>query len=131
MAQRQAVVAVLTRAGRVLVIERGPRTERSGYWAPPSGRIEPGESQEEALVREVKEEVGLTVTPSAKVWECDTDDGTFRLHWWTAPAETGDLLLDPDEVSAARWVTPAEFLDLEPTFRGDHPFFTQVLPDLL
>ncbi|OAA19852.1 8-oxo-dGTP diphosphatase [Frankia sp. EI5c] len=131
MTQKQAIVAVLTRAGRVLVIERGPEAVMSGYWAPPSGRLEPGESEPEALVREVREEVGLTVTPGAKVWECDTDDGTFRLHWWTASAETGDLLLDPGEVAAARWVTADEFFQLKPTFTGDHPFFEDILPGLL
>lgn len=131
VSQRQAVVAVLIRAGRVLVIERGPLAARSGFWAPPSGRIEPGETQPEALVREVWEEVGLTVVAGAKVWECDTDDGSFRLHWWTAPAETGDLRLDPGEASAARWVAAAEFHTLTPTFDGDIPFFEKVLPTLL
>lgn len=130
-ARRQAVVAVLIRAGRVLAIERGPLTERSGYWALPSGRVEPGESQPEALVREVREEVGLVVTPGAKVWECETDNRTFQLHWWTAPAESGDLTLDPGEVSAARWVTPDEYLQLKPTFATDRHFFEQILPGLL
>lgn len=63
MAQREAIVAVLRRADRVLVIRRGPDSSRSGYWAPLSGKLEPGESQEEALVREVHEEVGLAVSP--------------------------------------------------------------------
>src|SRR5206468_2424577 len=57
--KREAVVAVLQRAGRVLVVKRGPEAVLSGYWAPLSGRIEPGESQEQAVIREVREEVGL------------------------------------------------------------------------
>jgi 8-oxo-dGTP diphosphatase len=127
---RHAVVAVLARAGRFLVIRRGPRVTRPGYWTPPSGRLEPGESQSEALVREVREEVGLTARPLAKVWECDTDDGTFRLHWWTAQVAPGDPVLDPDEVSDARWVLPAEFHLLHPTFADDRLFFAQVAPGL-
>ena len=131
MAQREAIVAVLRRADRVLVIRRGPDSARAGYWAPLSGKLEPGETQEEALVREVKEEVGLTVSPLSKVWQSDTDDGTFRLHWWTA-TETGDgtIIPDPGEVSEVRWVTPAEFLTMTPAFAADREFFEHVLPGL-
>lgn len=59
-------MAVLTRAGRVLVIRRGPGVLNPGYWTLASGRIEPGESQPAALVREVREELGLAVRPLAK-----------------------------------------------------------------
>jgi 8-oxo-dGTP pyrophosphatase MutT (NUDIX family) len=129
-----AVVAVVADAGRVLVIRRGPGVRNPGYWTPLSGRVEPGESQAEALVREVREEVGLGVTPVAKVWECDTHDGSFRLYWWTARLTAGgpghELVLDPAEVAEARWLRPAEFRRLAPTFAGDHEFFDQVLPGL-
>ena len=130
MAQREAIVAVLLRAERVLAIRRGPAVARPGYWQPLSGRIEPGESQREAVVREVREEVGLTVVPLAKVWESETDDGSFRLHWWTARADTGEVVPDPDEVAEARWVTPEEFLSLDPVFDGDREFFERILPGL-
>ncbi|MFC8092945.1 NUDIX domain-containing protein [Streptomyces sp. NPDC057301] len=130
MAQREAIVAVLLRADRVLAIRRGPAVARPGYWQPLSGKIEPGETQREAVVREVGEEVGLTVVPLAKVWESETDDGRFRLHWWTANAETGDVVPDPGEVAEARWVTPQEFLSLDPVFEGDREFFERILPTL-
>lgn len=129
-AQGQAVVAVVVDRGRVLLIQRGPAVVFPGYWAPLSGRIEPGESQPEAVVREVREEVGLRVRPLAKVWECDTDDGAYRLHWWTAQLLGGELALDPGEVSQARWLTPAEYRELTPTFVGDHEFFERILPSL-
>ncbi|GGZ95351.1 NUDIX domain-containing protein [Streptomyces bluensis] len=128
--QRDAIVAVLRRGDRVLVIERGPRARRSGYWAPLSGKVEPRESQAEAVVREVREEVGLEVTPLAKVWESETDDRQFRLHWWTADVgeAEGEVVMQPGEVSDARWVTVEEFLALEPTFAEDREFFERVLP---
>ncbi|WP_369167993.1 NUDIX domain-containing protein [Streptomyces sp. R28] len=130
MAQREAIVAVLLRADRVLAIRRGPAVQRPGYWQPLSGKVEPGETQPEAVVREVREEVGLTVVPLAKVWESETDDGSFRLHWWTARADTGDVVPVPREVGEARWVTPEEFLSLDPVFDGDREFFERILPDL-
>ena len=102
----------------------------SGYWSPPSGRIEPGETQQQTVVREMREELGLIVRPLAKIWQCTTDDGSFLLHWWCVEEDGGELRLDPGEASAARWVNAAEFFELEPTFRGDHAFFEQVLPTL-
>ncbi len=126
----QAVVPILRKGGRVLVIKRGPEVLLPGYWCPPSGRIEPGETQEQAVVREVAEELGMTATPVAKVWECPTDDGEFTLHWWIADVEDHELHPDPREVAEARWVTPDEFLALDPTFVGDHEFFVRVLPAL-
>ncbi|MFD8302539.1 NUDIX domain-containing protein [Streptomyces sp. NPDC059690] len=130
MPQGEAIVAILRRGDRLLAIRRGPGVARPGYWQPLSGKIEPGESQAEAVVREVREEVGLSATPLAKVWESETDDGTFRLHWWTAHAPTGEVVPDPDEVGDFRWVTPEEFLALDPVFDGDRAFFARVLPNL-
>ncbi|MEU5889486.1 NUDIX domain-containing protein [Streptomyces sp. NPDC047461] len=130
MPQGEAIVAVLLRAERLLVVRRGPTISRPGYWQPLSGRVEPGETQREALLREVREEVGLTVVPLAKVWESETDDGRYRLHWWTARADEGEVVPDPVEVAEARWITPEEFPALDPIFEGDLEFFDRILPNL-
>ncbi|GAA0933124.1 NUDIX hydrolase [Nonomuraea longicatena] len=111
----------------MLVIRRGGRARLPGYWAPLSGTIEAGESQEQALVREIREEVGLDATPLAKVWESISSDGGFVLHWWEAAAGPGAPVLAPGEVSEARWVTVEEFLRLEPIFDGDRAFFERAL----
>jgi 8-oxo-dGTP diphosphatase len=103
----------------------------AGHWTPPSGRIEPGETQAQAVAREMREELGLDVEPLAKVWECPTDDGLYTLHWWTARAPGGELRLDPGEVSAARWVSAEEYLALDPIFEGDREFVANVLPELI
>jgi 8-oxo-dGTP diphosphatase len=58
-ATTQAVVPILRKDGRVLVIRRGPDVILPGYWCPPSGRVEPGETQEQAVRRELAEELGL------------------------------------------------------------------------
>lgn len=126
----EAVVAVLIEDDRVLAIKRGREVLLPGYWTLPSGRIESGETQQDAVVREVREELGLHVTPVAKVWECPTDDGAWLLHWWTAETAPGELAPDADEVAEARWVTAEQFLALAPTFEGDREFFERVLPTL-
>src|SRR5919198_2623166 len=124
---REAVVAVLRRDGLVLVIRRGPEVILPGYWTPLSGRVREGESQESAVIREVFEEVGLRAEPVARVWECDTEDGELRLHWWLADAEPGELRLASSEVSDARWIRPEEFARLHPTFADDRRFFAEIL----
>jgi 8-oxo-dGTP pyrophosphatase MutT (NUDIX family) len=126
----EAVVAVLRRGDRFLVIQRSHEVISPGYWAPPSGRIEAEETGEQAVVREVAEELGLEATPLTKVWECSSDDGAFRLHWWTAMVGSGEGRLDPSEVAETRWVTVNEFMELRPTFAGDREFFLRVFPML-
>ena len=64
-----AVIAVITNGEKILFILRAPNIRGGGHWAPVSGEVEPGESQEAAVAREAMEEVGLTVRPIRKVWE--------------------------------------------------------------
>jgi 8-oxo-dGTP pyrophosphatase MutT (NUDIX family) len=126
------VVAVLVRHGRVLVIRRAEGVVFPGYWTPLSGRVEPGESQADALVREVHEEVGLVVRAGRKVWECPTSDGHYLLHWWTAllDDDTAEIVPDPREVADFAWIEPAEFERLEPVFEADAEFFREIFPRL-
>ena len=51
-----AIVAVITNGDKVLMIQRAPTVRGGGYWAPVSGEVEPGESQEAAVVREARED---------------------------------------------------------------------------
>ncbi|MFD2090412.1 NUDIX hydrolase [Blastococcus deserti] len=53
-------------AGRILLIRRG-HEPHAGLWSLPGGRVEPGETLEQAVRREVREETGLTVRPGAVV----------------------------------------------------------------
>ena len=120
---REAVVAVITRGREVLLIRRGASVPEPGYWAPPSGTIEPGESQEAAVIREVREEVGLTVRPVVKLWESLSLSGTHTLHWWRADYVDGTLVLNRREAAEARWVDLAEIGAVEPLFPVDRAFF--------
>jgi len=120
---RDAVVIVIQRAGRIVAIKRAASIAKAGYWSPPTGRLEEGESQADAVRREALEEIGLAVIPVDKVWECLTDDGHWRLHWWLVNSEEEILHPDPSEVAEARWVTTAEFLHLSPIFDQHRDFF--------
>ncbi|WP_374765174.1 NUDIX hydrolase [Yunchengibacter salinarum] len=80
---RVAVGALVVRERQVLMIKRG-RPPRQGEWSIPGGKQEWGETVRETLVREVREETGLTVTPGALVDVLDLmvhdDAGTLSHH---------------------------------------------------
>jgi len=57
----RVVAAVVRRGGRLLVTRRPDRGERRGQWEFPGGKLEPGESEPEALVREIREELGCSL----------------------------------------------------------------------
>ncbi|MFW9922946.1 MAG: NUDIX domain-containing protein [Candidatus Thorarchaeota archaeon] len=59
---RFAVDGILFKDNKIILIRRGGRTFH-GYWALPGGILEEGESVEQTLLREMKEELGVDVTP--------------------------------------------------------------------
>lgn len=83
MSPKVGVGAVVIHDGRVLLIRRGKEPLR-GRWVIPGGTVEAGETLQEALVREVWEETGLTVRPGEVVLVFDRilrDEGELRYHY--------------------------------------------------
>ncbi|WP_435229333.1 NUDIX hydrolase [Streptomyces sp. Tue6028] len=69
----------------MLVIQQGPLARLSGYWAPLSGKLEHGETQAEALIREVHEEVGLSLARGQGLGVADRGSRADRPHTETSP----------------------------------------------
>ncbi len=65
MRRIRVVAAVIRRDGRILVARRHAHADRGGKWEFPGGKVEPGEAEEAALVREIREELdcGVSVGP--------------------------------------------------------------------
>jgi len=62
----RVAAAILHRGdGKVLLAQRLPGTPYPGYWEFPGGKLEPGESARDALLRELEEELGIVVTRAA------------------------------------------------------------------
>lgn len=126
----EAVVAVILRHGRVLVVRRAEGLPGAGYWTPVAGKVEPGETQARAVTREAREEAGLRVRPLRRVWDCVADGGGYDLYWWLAEYLDGELSPAADEVVETAWIAASEFATLEPTFPGDRRFFEEIFPRL-
>ena len=119
------VVAVLLREDRFLVIQRGPSVRAAGWWCFPGGGIEAGETPEMALVREIREELGVTVQPLRPLWRATTAWGVDLIWWlagWPEPAEQA-MRFDPHEVAQAARLTRAEILNLQPLLGSNLAFF--------
>ena len=108
--RRYGAVGVVVRADRFLVIRRSAQVAAPGTFCFPGGGIEAGESEEQALVREIHEELGVPIRPVKRVWRHVTR-WRVDLAWWLGEIDADALLVpNPDEVAAVHWMTPEEML---------------------
>ncbi|QQC91188.1 (deoxy)nucleoside triphosphate pyrophosphohydrolase [Streptomyces alfalfae] len=108
MNERIVVGAVLyDGGGRLLAARRSAPPELAGGWELPGGKVEPGESCEGALVRELREELGVEAVAGERVpGEWPLAKG-YALRVWTARLVSGEP--EPlEDHDALRWLTPDE-----------------------
>ena len=99
--------------GRLLLIRRANPPGR-GRWSLPGGRVEPGESDDVAVIREVAEETGLIVTAHELVGSVKRPGAgvIFDIHDYRCAVVGGDPAAGSD-ASGLRWVDAAEFAALD------------------
>jgi 8-oxo-dGTP diphosphatase len=101
-------------AGRLLLIRRG-HAPGLGLWSIPGGRVEAGETDAQALIRELREETGLVVEPRALLGSVErpgaSADEVFQIRDYTAVI-TGGSLAAGDDAADVRWVSGAEMATL-------------------
>ncbi|MFW0795702.1 NUDIX domain-containing protein [Gordonia sp. CPCC 205515] len=116
-------------ADRLLLVLRG-REPQAGRWSIPGGKVEPGESLSEAVIREVLEETGLTVTVGVEAWVVDIPAGAgsgasgpnrvgpsssgeviYEVHDFVAEVVAGTLCAGDDAADAC-WAGPEELAAL-------------------
>jgi len=99
--------------GRLLLIKRG-HAPGAGLWSLPGGRVEPGETDAEALAREIREETGLVIEAGrliGTVRRPAQDGGVLDIRDYAATA-TGGTLRAGDDAADARWVAISELESL-------------------
>jgi 8-oxo-dGTP diphosphatase len=111
-ARHDVVAGALVRDGRVLLAHRSPhRRWYPDVWDLPGGHLEPGESAGQALVRELAEELGVTVTGCSVVGVLEESDLRLTVlrvdHWDGEPVNAA-----PGEHDELRWCTAADLAGL-------------------
>ena len=107
MSDRVVVAGAVYEDGRLLAARRSAPPELAGRWELPGGKVEPGESADGALVRELREELGVEARPVRRVpGEWPLKPGHV-LQVWTVRLASGvpRPLQDHDEL---RWLGPDE-----------------------
>jgi 8-oxo-dGTP diphosphatase len=113
LSERQVVVgAAIIRGGRMLAARRRLPTSLAGGWEFPGGKVEPGESEPDALIRECAEELGIEVTCGARLpgeWPLGS---AMLLRIYLAEIVTGEPQAGPDH-DALRWLDRAHLFDVD------------------
>jgi 8-oxo-dGTP diphosphatase len=111
--QPQVIVAAAIVDGdppRVLAAQRAYPAGLAGYWELPGGKVHPGEEDLDALVRECREELGVTVSVRERVGtDVEIGSGLLLRVWW-ATLDTGDP--QPLEHTQLRWLRLEELDDV-------------------
>ncbi len=119
---RYGAVAVVVRDGQLLVIRRSAAVVAPRAYCFPGGGINAGESEAEALVREIQEELSVAVRPLRRVWQSVTP-WKVALSWWLAElAHDAALVANPLEVESMHWYTPDEMLALPELLASNRDF---------
>jgi len=116
----RVTAAVVERNGRFLVARRKPGLRFGGVWEFPGGKVEPGETAEECLRREIREELGLeiAVDGGCGVYPHSSSDLAVELIAFRATILSGHIVLRDHD--AVRWAAPAD-LDVFDFSEPDRP----------
>ena len=104
MKRIEVVAAIIRRGDRIFATQRG-YGEFEGWWEFPGGKMEPGETREEALVREIREELSAEIAIDKYLTTVEWDYPLFHLtlHCFLCSLVSESMHLNEHE--AARWLT--------------------------
>ena len=101
-----AVIVAITRGDRLLLAAN--RRHAGAMYSVLAGFVEPGESLEECVHREIREEVGLEVTDVRYFGSQSWPFPNSLMVAFTAAHAAGEIAVDPEELVEARWFAPGE-----------------------
>ncbi len=98
--------------GKVLVVRRGPGMGNAGKWEFPGGKVKSGESQEDCIIREIHEELGIDIILSGVLEPVEHDYGDKFIKLYPFICDTLATRLFLTEHDDHRWLVPEELLDV-------------------
>jgi len=105
------VGAAILDGGRLLAARRKEPAALAGGWELPGGKVEPGEDDLAALVRECREELGVVISPVERIGGDWAMSGDATLRVWTATVAEGEPQA-LDDHSEVRWLEPGQWYDV-------------------
>ena len=79
----RVVAAVIRDNGQIFICRRNPNKELAGKWEFPGGKVEPGETDQDALAREIKEELGVAIVVEDFIIESNMPRGLGSINMFT------------------------------------------------
>ncbi|STU86183.1 pyrimidine (deoxy)nucleoside triphosphate pyrophosphohydrolase [Klebsiella pneumoniae subsp. ozaenae] len=133
------VAAIIEQDGQILLAQRPPHADQPGMWEFAGGKVEPGESQPQALVRELQEEMGIIARPACYIasHQREVSGRRIHLHAWWVPHFQGTPLahyhtpaaLVPSHRSAGPRSRPGRYSSAARLYRpAPHPFRPLIRP---
>ena len=108
----RVVAAVIKEDDRIFATARG-YGEYKGWWEFPGGKIKNGETPEQALIREIREELTIEISVGELIKTVEYDYPSFHLSMDCFWAEVISGQIELKEAEAARWLSREELLDVK------------------
>ena len=108
MKRREVVAALIRRDGKFMITRRPEGKARAGLWEFAGGKVEAGETLQDALVRECREEIGVTVEVGDPYMTVDYDYPDISVHLTLFEARIKEGTPIPMERNAIAWIAPEE-----------------------
>ena len=109
----EVAAALIWNGGRFMICQRPANKARGLLWEYVGGKVEPGETKEQALIRECREELGITVSVGDVFFDVVHEYPDIKIHLtlFNASITSGTpTLLEHNDL---RWITPEEIDDFE------------------
>ena len=123
--RREVVAALIRQGGKFMICRRPEGKARAGMWEFVGGKAEQGESLEQALIRECREEIGVTVRVGKPYMDVTYDYPDISVHLTLFEAEIAEGVPTPMEHNAIAWITADEIADY-PFVPADEPIIARL-----
>ena len=111
--ETEVVAALIREADRFLICQRPADKARALQWEFVGGKVEPGETREQALIRECREELGVTLSVGEAFMEVTHDYPDITIHMTVFHAVIARGTPQKLEHNDIQWITPSEIANYE------------------